>query len=172
MIKKEEVFPIGKIIKPHGVVGQMTFRFTTDVFDTEDADFFILEMEGILVPFFIEEYRFCGADTALLKLEGVDSSDRARELSGHTLYLPNIYADKVEQEEMTLLHFVGFTLVDVNTGVVGEIIGVDDTTENVLFIVRRGEGELLVPAGDELVTQIDPESRHIYMQLPDGLTDL
>ena len=38
MIKEEEVFKIGKINKPHGVKGEMSFTFTDDIFDRTDGD--------------------------------------------------------------------------------------------------------------------------------------
>ena len=52
MIKKEEVYRIGQIGKPHGVKGELSFHFEDDVFDRTDADNLILEVDGILVPFF------------------------------------------------------------------------------------------------------------------------
>ncbi|MDY3103734.1 MAG: 16S rRNA processing protein RimM, partial [Prevotella sp.] len=33
MIKEEDVYRIGKIGKPHGVKGELSFHFTDDVFD-------------------------------------------------------------------------------------------------------------------------------------------
>ena len=41
MIRQEEVFKIGKIGKPHGVKGEVAFRFSDDVFDRVDADYLI-----------------------------------------------------------------------------------------------------------------------------------
>ena len=55
MIREEDVYKIGKIGKPHGVAGEVTFRFTDDVFDRVDADYLVLMVDGILVPFFMEE---------------------------------------------------------------------------------------------------------------------
>ena len=53
MIKKEDVYRIGQIGKPHGVKGELSFHFEDDVFDRTDADYLILEVDGILVPFFL-----------------------------------------------------------------------------------------------------------------------
>ena len=39
MIRKEEVFKIGKIGKPHGVKGEVGLRFSDDVFDRVDAEY-------------------------------------------------------------------------------------------------------------------------------------
>ena len=67
MIKEEDVYKIGRIGKPHGVSGEVTLRFSDDVFDRVDADYVVLLVDGILVPFFIEEYRFRSDEVALMK---------------------------------------------------------------------------------------------------------
>ena len=82
MIKRDEVFRIGIINKPHGVKGEVSFTFTDDVFDrTDECDYLVLLLDGILVPFFIEEYRFRSDDVALVKFEGIDTAERARMLT-------------------------------------------------------------------------------------------
>ena len=48
--------------------GEIQLQFNDDVFDTADADYLVLEVEGILVPFFIEEYRFRSDEIALRSL--------------------------------------------------------------------------------------------------------
>ena len=58
MIKKEEVYKIGLFNKPHGIHGELQFTFTDDIFDRVDCDYLICLLDGIFVPFFIEEYRF------------------------------------------------------------------------------------------------------------------
>ena len=73
MIREEEVYRIGRLGKTHGVRGEISFLFDDDVFDRVDADYLILKVDGILVPFFIEEYRFKSDANAIMKLEGVDT---------------------------------------------------------------------------------------------------
>ena len=58
MIKKEEVYKIGLFNKPHGIHGELQFTFTDDIFDRVDCDYLICLLDGIFVPFFIEEHRF------------------------------------------------------------------------------------------------------------------
>lgn len=172
MILKSDVFPVGQVIKPHGVTGEMSFTFTTDVFDTEDVPFFIFEMEGILVPFFLEEYRFKTSSTGLLRLENVRTEEQARRFSGLTIYLPVSYLDKVEDDEIELEYFAGFTLMDVERGLIGVISEVDQTTDNVLFVVPDGDDERLIPAGEDYIEKIDHQKKIIYMHLPEGLLEL
>ena len=89
MIRKEDVYKIGRLGKVHGVKGEITFMFDDDVFDRVDADYLVLEVDGILVPFFIEEYRFRSDTTALMKFEDIDTQERARELTNCDVYFPH-----------------------------------------------------------------------------------
>lgn len=172
MIRKEEVFAIGTANKPHGVGGELSISFTTDVFDTAEADYFVLDMDGILVPFYIESYRFRSDTTALLKLEGIDTQEQARELAGHTLYLPVAYRERMDDDGFTLHHLVGFTLADRHAGTLGPVTAIDDSTANVLFQVDHAGRELLVPVSDDFIERIDPDTRTIHTCLPEGLIDL
>ena len=54
MIKAEEVYKIGRLGKAHGVKGEVSFQFDDDIFDRVDADYLVLDIDGILVPFFME----------------------------------------------------------------------------------------------------------------------
>lgn len=172
MISKTEVFPIGQINKPHGVNGEMSFSFTSDIFDREDVPYFVFEMQGILVPFFIDEYRFKGSTTGLLKLDGITTEEQARDFYGQTIYLPKKFLEKVEDAEIELDYFAGFTLIDAEKGVLGVISEVDQTTENVLFVIPTPDDELLIPAGEEYIEEIDHERKIIRVRLPEGLLDL
>ncbi|MCR4852121.1 MAG: ribosome maturation factor RimM [Prevotella sp.] len=174
MIRPEEVFRIGRLGKPHGIKGELSFMFTDDVFDRVDADFIIVETDGILVPFFMEEYRFKTDETALLKLEGIDTVERARELTNSNVYFPRKLAEGTD-DDMTWAQIVGFRLVDSahNNKVIGEISSVDDSTQNVLFEVTTPDGaQLLVPAAEEFIDEVDTEKREIRVTLPEGLLDL
>ncbi len=66
MIREEEVYQIGQINKPHGVKGELSFTFTDDVFDRVEADYLHCKMDGILVPFYFESYRFRSDNAALI----------------------------------------------------------------------------------------------------------
>ena len=108
MIKKEDVYKIGRLGKPHGVKGEITFQFQDDVFDRVDADYLIIEVDGILVPFFIEEYRFRSDEVALLKLEDIDTQEAARQLTNSDVYFERRLSDEDEDRDSSLftLHFL------------------------------------------------------------------
>ena len=169
MIRAEEVYKIGRLGKAHGVKGEVSFQFDDDIFGRVDADYLVLDIDGILVPFFMEEYRFRSDTVCLVKFSGIDTQQRAQELTGCDVFFPRTLAE--EGDEMpSLASLVGFKIVnDVNGETVGRIAAIDDSTVNILFELENGT---LIPASDELITDIDAEQRTIGMNIPAGLLDI
>ena len=169
MIRNEEVYQIGKLGKTHGVKGEVSFLFDDDVFDRVDADYLILKVDGIFVPFFIEEYRFRSDANAIVKFEDIDTQERARELTGCEVFFPRALADS-DQDSISWAAIVGFDIIEAESGnQIGRIDSVDDSTLNILFCLEDGR---LIPASEDLITAIDQQARTITMHLPAGLLEL
>ena len=173
MIREDEVYKIGMLTKTHGVSGELNMAFTDDVFDRVEAEYVVCRMDGILVPFFMEEYRFRSDTTVLMKFEGVDTEEQARRMVGVEVYFPKALTEEAHEGEYTWSYFTGFTVVDTVHGELGQVEAVDESTLNVLFeVATPSGGKILLPAGEDLVDDIDHKNRKIYMTLPDGLLAL
>ncbi|MDR1526280.1 MAG: ribosome maturation factor RimM [Dysgonamonadaceae bacterium] len=172
MIQREALVKIGKFHKPHGMKGELSFSFTDDSFDEGENPFLICELDGIFVPFRLEEYRFISGSAALVKLKTIDSDSKARRLTNREVYFPkNRIRTSGEDEIQTWDYFVGFALIDKKLGEIGTVSSVDDSTLNTLFIIDRNDEELLIPAAEEMITYIDEAGKKIYLTLPEGLFD-
>ena len=172
MIRLEDVYKIGVLGKPHGINGEIQFYFDDDTFDTADVDFLILMIDGILVPFFMEEYRFKSNETALVKFCDIDTTEQAAALTGCAVYLHrNVRED---EDDLSFAEISGFMLIDLTSGKhIGKIIRVDDSTVNILFEVDGVDGnQLLIPAAEEFIKDINKDEQTITVDLPEGLLDL
>jgi len=172
MIRQEEVYRIGVIGKPHGVKGEVNFNFDDDVFDRVDAGYLVLRIDGILVPFFIEEYRFKGQSVAIMKFEDIDSQERARDITGCEVFFPRSLSDD-DDDTLRWDDIIGYTLYNNAREKIGTVSEIDDSTENVLLTIKSEDGrEILIPAAGEFVTSIDNDSREMTVELPEGLLDI
>lgn len=172
MIRKEDVYQIGKLTKAHGLNGEMNFQFTDDVWDRVESEYLICEVDGILVPFFLEEYRFRSDSTALVKFEDLESAEAVRFLVNTEVYLEKKYQEELDEDEVSLNYFIGFKMVEDDTEI-GIIVDIDDNTENWLFIVERPNGdEVMIPAHEEFIAEIKQEEKIMVMDLPLGLLEL
>jgi 16S rRNA processing protein RimM len=172
-MKEDEVYYIGRLGKHHGVKGEITFFYEDDVFDRVNADYIVLRMEGIFVPFFIESYRFQNEEMAYIKFEDIDTLEQACELTGCSVFFPKKLAETIGGP-LTKTELFNYQLINTHTGqTVGTIKGIDDSTLNILFKVETPEGkQILVPASEDFVESINQDERTIRINLPDGLLDL
>ena len=174
MIKRDELIKIGQFNKPHGLGGELAFTFTDDVFDRTECPYIVCEVDGILVPFFFEEYRFRTESTALVKLLDVDSADEARMFTNLDVYFPKSEVPHEEAMQGGKEYFKGYEIVDRKLGSQGHVVEVNDEAANVLFVVEshdEPDEHLLIPAVDALVESIDEKKRIIRMNLPEGLVE-
>ena len=179
MIRQEEVTAVGELIKTHGIAGELVMTSPYDgLFEGTDTPYIICDMDGILVPFFIERYRPRGAASLLVKLEYVDDERAARRFVRRTVYYP---IDRLpeddpegdpEGEDLAWERFVGYRLTDAEGHEVGTVAAVDASTANVLFRVDREGHELLIPVASEVMHGVDHAARRIAVAMPEGLLDL
>jgi len=172
MIPEEEIFAVGKIVKTHGLKGEMAFAGTTSVFEEQHVPFIFLKPEGLIVPFYVENVRIKTENSGLIKLERVDSEEQAQELTGLTLFLPISYQDKITSDEIDIEYLIGFDLTEKGKGYIGKVMDVDQSTANELFVVQTEKGEILIPIVDEFILDIDFEKKKIVLDLPNGLLEL
>ena len=194
MILDSDVFSIGRFTRTHGIHGEIEVHFTDDVFDRGEADYVFLKIDGLYVPFFLEDYRFKGSESALFTLDGIDSDTAARELVGHTVYYP-LDARPAEDEDTisSLRAFTGFRLLIIDrqalaemdeggdetsedgvpTLELGTVKHVETTTANTLLTVEVEGGEdVLLPLHDDFVVDYDLRERYLMLDVPEGLIDL
>lgn len=170
MIKQDDVYKIGRIGKPHGIKGELTMMVEDDVFDRVEGEYLILLIDGILVPFFIEDYRFRSEQSALVKFCDIDTQERASELTGCDVFFPRSLSDSDDTDTLTWQEAIGYQVADDNSGkTLGTISYIDTSTANTLIELGNG---MLIPAAYEIIKDINTEQRLITMSLPEGLMEI
>ena len=160
MIDKKDFRQAGNVVKAHGLKGELLLRM--DASDLQHNDCLMLDMEGLLVPFFVEEWRSSGDDCVLLTLQGVSTQAQIQEVVGRSVYLPKAESD---DEVVTYEELVGYQIV-YDGNILGTVAEVDDQTENILLVVQTRQGELLLPASPDYVLQVDTEKKVLTMDFP------
>lgn len=169
MLKKEDFVYYGKFLKPHGTKGEIGLQ--SDGFTLgDDCDYVVCDIDGILVPFFFETIRSKSSDISIVKVERMESAEDVRFLTNRDTYIPRQWVE--ESEELTWSYFKGFKAIDTELGELGEIVDVDDSTMNTLFVVEGENDETLIPAQEEFIVNIDHENKEIIFELPEGLVSM
>ncbi len=176
MIRQEEVFYIGKISKYRGLRGEVELLFTDDAFDRGDSDYLVLEMDGILVPYFWEEYKFKNDETAILKLEDIETDAQAKQLVGRRVFYPKCFLPEDEESDGEMRSwkaFTGFAVTDTEGRELGTVESVDDSSQNILLYLATPNGnELILPLHEDFVADYSLHDRTLCLALPEGLLEI
>lgn len=170
--------PIGKIVKTHGVEGEVSVVFDVENIDTllKESAFLMISIEGLPVPFFINSIRSRGADSRLLRLDGICSETAAAPFVGKEVSVPVALVSEFEPEPDDGFYasdLIGFTMLNNDDeSVIGEISDINEDTDNSLFVVNTPDGEVLIPITDDFITDIDTDARTITLSLPEGLLEI
>ncbi|MEA5130074.1 MAG: ribosome maturation factor RimM [Proteiniphilum sp.] len=172
MISGKDILLVGSTQKPYGIKGEIIIRFRKAEYADIDTEYYFLEIEGIPVPFFVEEFTYSTDVTARVKFEDVDDEIAAARYVNMDIYLPReLVKSRAEKEMSDWDYFTGFTVIDQHGVKLGIIEEVDNSTMNVLFVVKNDEKEYLIPATEDFIEAIDEEGNLIEMFLPDGLIE-
>lgn len=170
MILENNILRVGSTQKPYGIKGEIILLFSNEEFAEVDSNYYFLMIDGIPVPFFIEDFTFTASNIARIKFEDIEDEIAASKYVNLEVYLPReLVGDIVNNTDNDWHIFVGYEVVDERDNLLGVIKDVDDSTINILFILSSGDDELLIPATEDFIYAIDEENKVLKMNLPEGL---
>ena len=173
IISKDNCYYLGYISKSQGFKGGLIAFF--DVDDSRKyakLDYVLIDLHGVLTPFFLETINLKDKNFVHLKIEGVDSEDAANELAGNDIYLPIEDLPKLKDHEYYLHDLVGMMVIDATAGEIGVVEKVLDYNNNPLLQIMQNTDEVLVPLIDNFVKQVDKAAKTIYIDVPEDLLDI
>lgn len=171
-MKKEDCYFLGKITRKHGLQGNVILKLDTDqpeMYNKMDSVF--LEINGLLVPFFIEKQQWQKSDTKIISFK--NSSEAMVEQSvGKDVYLllstlPPLSGNKFYYHEI-----IGFQIKDENNQLCGTIESINDQTAQNYFILKLNEKDVIIPIIRDWILEVNRDEKFIKMQLPEGLMDV
>jgi len=172
MISANDLLPVARTQKPYGIRGELVLLFNQRAYAELDADDYFLEIEGIPVPFRVEEFTFVTDTSARVKFEDVEDEVTAARYSRLDVLLPRELVETADaEEENDWRMFIGYTITDQHGTTLGVIDAVEDSTMNVLFIVREGDKEHLIPATEDFIVAVDEKNKSLEMFIPEGLIE-
>lgn len=174
MITRDEITQIGKFNKAHGINGEISATINVPLEVLDECSCIVCDIDGIYVPFFIEGIRTKSHESALITLDGITSEQEAMMVVNKDIYmLEREHLRWVQDnDDVPVEFFVNFK-AHINGTLSGTVTGLDDTTANVLFVIDLDNGhELLIPAVEEFITDINFDEKVVTFDIPQELIDL
>lgn len=109
-------------------------------------------------------------DFVYLKIEGVDTAEKADKLRNTVIYI-NRNDMEIDEDSIFIDDILGLPVIDVDTGVqYGVLDEVFNTGASDIYKVINGKNEYLIPSVDEIVIEIDVQKGIFIRPIP-GLID-
>jgi len=158
---------LGKIVKTHGYNGTMVLVSDQTLDDDmERLEEIFAVIDGLPVPFPVEDLTLLTDTSAHLRLKFVGSQNEARELLGCEVFTTVALNDQEPEAEFET--WMGCTVLDTRHGKVGVVKNMEDYNGNLVMQIVDGEKETLISLYPEMITRFDHHAKNIYITAPDG----
>jgi len=165
--------PLGRVVGVHGLKGMVRVGISGRSADFDPGTFSALG--EILVggePFQVLK-AVRGRGHILLRLRGIDSRDQAETLVGREVQGEAQRFPELPPGEFYWFQVLGLPVVHAKDGtVLGRLEEIWPTGAHDIYVVRQGERELLLPAVEDVIQEIDLQEGCLKVWPPEGLLEL
>jgi len=169
---RDDYISLGTVVKTRGISGDLVIRSNRKLLQIKNNwESVWIEIDGLLVPFFISSYSFFKDNEILIGLEDIDLPEKAEKLTGRNAFIhkSNIVQSPGDYSPDKIL---GFLIIDIHSGEIGKITGIDEIPGNSLFRVEHGNREILIPMQEDLIHEINEKKKIILVDLPEGFLEI
>ena len=164
---------VGRIVRAHGIRGQVVVNPETDFPDARfrpGAELFV-ERNGRVQALRLTSVRF-QHDRPVIGIEGVDTINDAEQFAGCELRVPVADLAQLPQGTFYRHDLIGCRVETAAGDAIGVVNDVEGTLGGSRLIVDGAGGEIQIPLAIEICTTIDVERKRIVVNAPEGLLDL
>lgn len=169
----ENYFYLGKVIRTHGIKGDLMIYLDADHPDSyKKLGIIYLRLNEDLRPFNIQQISI-KENIARVHLQDIDDMNAALELVQQEAYLPLEKLPKLKEGQFfthDLLQFTAFDKMHGEIGLVSEIL--EMPMQVIAKIILPNKKEALIPLNSTFIEQVDKTEKKIFFNLPDGLLDI
>ena len=166
----EKYLRVGVITSPHGVRGEVkVYPTTDDAMRFKKLDHVILDLgRGESRELKIRQVKFF-KNMVILKLQGVTDVNSALAMRNAVLYIDRKDV-QLPEGSFFLADLMGMEVRDAASGaVLGQIADILTLPANNVYVVRGGARELMIPAVDQFIAEVNVDEGYLRVNMMEGL---
>lgn len=163
-IQKDRIY-LGKIIKPHGLQGEVKLRpFGCDPWILEELSRINLESPDREIDV---EYVRGTEKEPIVKFKTIDDRSASDELVGATVWIPENALPELEDDYYYESDFLYARVITVSGEELGQVQEIIETGACDVLVVRNSSGgEIMLPASREVVKEVRKEECTLIVAPP------
>lgn len=171
-MRKEDCYYLGKITRRHGLSGNVILKLDTDQPELyKKLESIFIEINGLLVPFFIDKVVLSKADSLTLSFKN-SSEALVDQVLGKNTFLPLSTLPPLSGKKFYYHEVIGYEIREADGKSCGTIQEINDQSVQPYFILKLADKDVIIPIIKDWILEVNREEKFIQMQLPDGLMDV
>lgn len=172
-MEKPCLIPVGKIVRTHGVRGAVKVYAYGESLAVQKAGAKLF----LRLPAGAEKSQLTVLSLKahgrlwMVQFEELTDIDEAQSVVGEEIFLPEDSLPPTSEGEYYHYQLIGLTVETTDGKEIGVLRGIIETGSNDVYLIKREEKEVLIPAVDEIIRRIDLERGRMVVDPPDGLID-
>ncbi len=161
---------IGQIVNTFGIKGMVKVKpFTDDIRRFDELKTVYVEKNSNQTEYEIEEVKY-HKDMVLIKFKGIDKVEQAEMLRNSYLTVSRDSVEKLEEGRYYIVDLLGLEVYTDEQVLLGTLEDIFNTGSNDIYVVKDKQGkQILLPAIQDVIKQIDIENKKIIVHLLPGL---
>jgi len=167
---EKNLFPIGRVVKPHGVKGKVKVKYYgVDLRKLSlYREVFIEDEKGGPKAYEILE-AIPQPPRLILQLKGIEKIEEAESLTGREIFVKREALRELEEGEYYWGDILGVAVETQEGKRIGKVKDIFPTGANDVYVVEGKRGEILLPATEEVIRSIDIKKRVMKVVRKEGL---
>lgn len=169
-MEEPSLVPVGKVLTTHGVRGAVKIHAYGDTLEGLDIGDRLLcgaagraEVELTLGALRAHKRVWIG------EFEEIGDMDTARDLAGKELLIPVDRLPVLPEGEYYHFQLLGLSVETTDGRELGILSNILETGSNDVYVVECDGRELLVPALEDVIREVDLDLKKMIVDLPEGL---
>jgi 16S rRNA processing protein RimM len=163
---------IGRIVGAHGVKGTSKVRSYAESpsLFKPGRKLLVREESGASAAYLKIDWVKPHTGVVLMSFRGITDRNQAEALIGRELFISKDELPDLEEDVHYWFDLIGIEVYTIDGELLGYIESIIETGSNDVYVVKGGAQEVLIPALESVVLNIDTEHNRMEVDLPEGLT--
>ncbi len=170
-MSKERFLSIGKIVDAHGIHGAVkvySYSESFSLFETGNM-LYTIDVPGSIDSCYKIKWSAPHSRFVLVLFDGIDSRSQAHSLKGYELFIEKTNLPELEEKTYYWDDIIGLDVYATDGGFLGKIESIIRTGSNDVYVVKNKEKEVLIPALESVVLNVDFDRKTMKVIIPEGL---
>jgi len=173
-VQKTGPLVVGKVVGAHGIKGNLKVRsyVESETVFKPGTSILVIKAGQVEKRYSIQWAKPHGK-TMLLSLSGIDNRNAADGLVGAEFFIERTSLPELEQGSYYWVDLIGLSVFSTDDQYIGYIESIIPTGSNDVYVVKKldknNDHEILIPAIESVVLDIDFKKKMMRVDLPEGL---